>query len=566
MTTKTLGALASSQDETGKMFRCEVQSDKGLVSPKRMDWHAGRYVMSCVILAACASASSAQAIKVTVDTGKEVNVMTNTSLGLPAVMYSGDPFSPIVVPYLKATGAVTLRYPGNHGIADIYHWDTRSFTPYKGVETPYTAPESDFGTFAQMVDKLGSAVVVVNYGTNAKGNGGGDPAEAAAWVAYANGDPADTKALGKDASGVDWKTVGFWAGLRGGDKMGIDDGYNFLRIEHPKPLNIKLWQIGDQIFDNGYYGGDNVGDPDLHGAVPASLKDFSKLKKDPKLSPLAVGTNVVEFAKAMKAVDPTIQVGVGLPTPPDSDKSTPDFNTTVLKKACSSLDFVTLDWAPTALVPPEYKVLDEAQTFTNSKDALRDILSAIIEEDKAACPKDHYPRVTFATAGVPSWAKPQHPVFTTLWIADLYPLLIESGSPNINWFEIYGDSMLSSDRKKFGPAYFGLQMVHIIARNPGDEFVSAASNNPKLVVHATKRRDGVVGLMFVNEDPSSPASVQVSIAGTKLAATGKRFDYGLAQQTAGTGLAQSDMNGLGSDFALTIPPYTVTVLLVAAAK
>jgi hypothetical protein len=543
-----------------------MQAFDGLPRSLRVSWRVEGSVLIAMMAAAFAPLLSAQAIKVTVDTAKEVNVLTNTSLGLPAPMYSGDPFSPVIVPYLKATGAVTLRYPGNHGIADIYHWDTRSFTPYKGGETPYTAPESDFGNFAQMVDKLGSAVVVVNYGTNAKGDGGGVPEEAAAWVAYANGDPADTKPLGKDASGTDWKTVGFWAALRSGDKMGIDDGYNFLRIEHPKPLNIKLWQIGDQIFNNGFYGGDNVGNPELHGPVPASAKDFSKLKKDPKLSPQAVGLNVVEFAKAMKAVDPTIQVGVGLPTPPDSDKTTPDFNVSVLKKACTSLDFVTLDWSPTALFPPDYKRLDEEQTFPNSKDGLRDILSAIIDEDKMACPKDHYPRVTFAAAGVPSWAKPEHPVFTTLWIADLYPLLIESGSPNINWLEIYGDSMLSADRKKFGPAYYGLQMVHIVARNPGDEFVAATSSNPKLAVHATKRRDGVIGLMFVNENPGSPATAQVSLAGTKVAATGKRFDYGLTQQAAGTGLAQSDMNGLGSDFMLTVPPYTVTVLLVAAAK
>jgi hypothetical protein len=109
-------------------------------------------------------------------------------------------------------------------------------------------------------------------------------------------------------------------------------------------------------------------------------------------------------------------------------------------------------------------------------------------------------------------------------------------------------------------------MVHVIARNPGDEFVSATSSNPTLAVHATKRRDGAIGLMFVNENPGAAATVQVALTGTKIAPTGKRFDYGLTQQAAGTGLAQSDMSGLGSDFTLTVPAYTVTVVLVATAK
>jgi hypothetical protein len=78
-------------------------------------------------------------------------------------------------------------------------------------------------------------VITVNYGSNLDDSGGGTPEEAAAWVAYAMGDAANSKPLGKDSSSHDWQTVGYWACLRGSQPLANDDGMNFLRIGHPDP-------------------------------------------------------------------------------------------------------------------------------------------------------------------------------------------------------------------------------------------------------------------------------------------------------------------------------------------
>ena len=59
--------------------------------------------------------------------------------------------------------------------------------------------------------------------------------EAAAWVAYANGNPASTTAIGVDNAGHDWQTVGFSAGLRASAPLATDDGFDFLRIDHRRP-------------------------------------------------------------------------------------------------------------------------------------------------------------------------------------------------------------------------------------------------------------------------------------------------------------------------------------------
>ena len=119
---------------------------------------------------------------------------------------------------------------------------------WKGTKDKgYVAQGTDFGSFVRLLDKLGgTAVITVDYGANLQGTGPGEPAEAAAWVAYANGKPEDTRAIGKDSVGNDWKTVGYWAAMRASAPLDKDDGYNFLRISHPAQVNIKYWEIGNE--------------------------------------------------------------------------------------------------------------------------------------------------------------------------------------------------------------------------------------------------------------------------------------------------------------------------------
>lgn len=150
----------------------------------------------------------------------------------------------------------------------------------------------------------------------------------------------------------------------------------------------------------------------------------------------------------------------------------------------------------------------------------------------------------------------------TLWIADTYAMLIESGSENIDWSEMYGDTMLSADRKKLGPAYYGFEMLHIIAHSPGDALLEASSSSVLVSVHATHRRDGYFGLMLVNKDLKEPAIVKVAFKNGTIGANGKRFDYGSAQHGAGTQVAVTPFSAPGNEFSITVSPYTVTDILL----
>jgi hypothetical protein len=178
------------------------------------------------------------------------------------------------------------------------------------------------------------------------------------------------------------------------------------------------------------------------------------------------------------------------------------------------------------------------------------------------CPQGHLPKLAFAPAGIATWMKVEHPEVRALWIADTYAMLIESGTVNIGWNEMYGDTMLSGDRKKFGPAYYGFQMLHIMAHSPGDALLDVSSSSSLVGAHATLRRDGFIGLMLVNKDPKAAATVKVTFKNGKISSTGKRFDYGSTQFSAGTPVAAAPFTATGNEIEITLPPYTITDIIL----
>lgn len=505
---------------------------------------------------------------VSIDLNKPVNVLTDTSIGVPAVTYDANDFKGGGIPYLRGAGVTSARYPGNYGAADLDHWSTNRATPYRGGKPVFFAPDSNFPTFAQFAAELGQALIEVNYGSNLDGTGGGDPQEAAAWVAYANGSPSNPHPIGKDLSGHNWQTAGYWASLRAAAPLKTDDGLNFLRIRHPHPFGFKLWQIGDEVYNNGYYGENHAGDPDLHAPAPTSPKDIARLKGNPKLSPQAFAKNLEIFAKAMKAVDPSILIGAAftMPPTPNSKDWAPDWDNDVLKGACASLDFVSFDWTMQPLLPPNWNTLDEQTLLSNQgydgTNTINLLISAMLQDYKRYCPAGHIPRLAFAPAGIAPWPRVKHPVVKALWIADVYAQLVESGAVNIDWSTMYGPSMLSPNLKQLGPAFYGLEMLHIVAHSPGDLLLEAQSSSSMLAVHAVYRRDGYIGLMLVNKDPKRAATVKVDFKGGVAGGPGRRVDYGISQSAANAGPSVSAFSAPKSELVVKVPPYTITDLLL----
>lgn len=529
-------------------------------------------------------------VKVVVEGDKPRGILMPWTLGVHSLASDSHLTDSQAIALLHAAGITTLRYPGGR-IADTFHWSTHSPSDWQGLGHPNVgyAPTSNLGSFLRFMEQVGTAIFTVNYGSDAKGSGGGEPAEAAAWVAYTNGNPTDTKSIGKDSTGNDWQTIGYWASLRASAPLATDDGKNFLRIQHPAPFGIHFWEVGNQVFQNGYYGGEGL-EEDAHAAYPEKAVDNERSrKKNASLSPAAYAKNFLEFARAMKAVDPKIHLG--LPMNPsvngqinrqewtkdlvtgkyvnvtaisvDKDfGNAADWAKNVLPSTCNDIDFVSLPlYAGDTTADSNYKDLDNYKLLTAPQGSLGQILASVGESIQKACgQRARSIRVAVTEMGPLPWAKVTEPVAVGLFAADVYLTLAEYGVINVDWAELHSGGFLD-DSNNPGPAYYGAQLVFALM-NFNDALLTSSSSSPMLSVHASKRADGALGIMLINKDGNNATTVKISLKGAATAVKGARFDYGKTNPPEGNSVVGKQMEGLGPTFSVPVPPYTATVILI----
>ena len=552
-------------------------------------------------LSASGTARAQLKTTVHVDPAKVGSVLYTTSIGVAGDRWDAKAFDAASVKLLQDIGMTSLRFPGNNGIDALYHWSTGAITnPYTNDRAPAFANERKFPAIAPIIDQMGTALVTVNYGSNLDGTGGGEPAEAAAWVAYANGKPDSTQVVGKDSKGNDWKTVGYWATMRASKPLATDDGFNALRINHPQPMGILLWTVGNEPWNNGFYGqghtpgsdADTTGlygqagspEPDLHLGPIATSRDWGRHSENAKVGPQAYGAAVVEFVKAMKAVDPTIFVGAALTLPiTTTGDNNPNpmgknWNAGVLKAACASMDFGAVSLIEGKGAAPDYNInIDEEDLLRGGRDPLDNkknfsvsalnhdyamLAVDLREKYKKFCPAGHSPNLAITNLAINGWLPAKNPSATGLFAADATATLIENGVYAVEWSPVHAASptLLDNDNKP-QPAYFGLKMLHTVAK-PGDAFVAASSPMDNLAVHAVKRRDGGLSLMFINKDPSQNISATVTIDGYNYAAKGTRYEWGKVTMEAGKDITESPMDGLSGTFTVVVPHYSITAIVI----
>jgi hypothetical protein len=554
-------------------------------------------------LLAAAPAHAQVKAKVQVQTSQPKVMVYTTSIGAAADRYDTKAYDAATLQLLQDAGITTLRYPGNNGIDALYHWSTgKIINPYTSDRVPSFTKERHFPAVVSAIDKLGSALVTVNYGSNQDGTGGGEPAEAAAWVAYANGSPSSTQAIGKDSKGNDWKTVGYWASLRAATPLATDDGFNELRIGHADPIGIQLWTIGNEAYNNGFYGQSHTAgndadfaglygqtnpfEADLHAGQVPTAKDWGRHNGNKQVGPQAYGQAVVEYVKAMKAVDPTILVGASLIIPSistDPHALGSGWNAGVLKAACASMDFSAVtfwegqgaeptfvDWVDEDDLLMHGRYMGDAQKHYPHQNALAadyDRLAGDLSDKyKKFCPAGHAPQIAVTNIGTQLWLPAKNPSAVGMFAADSIATLLESGAFTVQWSPIHGPVKATSptlldENNKPEPAFYGIKMLHEVAR-PGDAFVTSSSELESLAVHAVKRRDGGLGLLLINKDLGRATVVTVTVAGWNYASKGTRYDWGKAEVEAGKGITESTIDNLGPTFTVEVPRYGITSIVI----
>ena len=206
-----------------------------------------------------------------------------------------------------ALGTTLLRFPGGSW-SNGYDWLACERGDEPECFAIWAARPSDFVGFMQATGLPG--VWTTSFSGTAE--------EAAAAVAFFNGDVDDDRALGVDREGRDWKTVGEWARLR------VAGG-------HRQPAEIELWEVGNEVY----------------GARPAAGPDCAEFGWEDVWT--CDGTKYVqgddahdgylEFRDAMRTVDPEIEVGaVGL----FDGESWGSWGTEVIAGAGDLLDFYVI--------------------------------------------------------------------------------------------------------------------------------------------------------------------------------------------------------------------------------
>ena len=383
----------------------------------------------------------------------------------------------------------------------------------------YVFPGNNFDGFMGVAQAVGAApVITINYGSNAAGTGGADPTEAAAWVDYAN------------------------------------------NVKH---YGVKYWEIGNEIYGNAEYGGN--WEKDLH-------TDHS---------PSAYGSNVVAFASAMKAKDPTVKVGAVLTSPGDwPDGQAPDWNTNVLAACGSSIDFVIVHWyAQGPGSESDAGLLASPSALAAKVSKVR----ALIGQYCGGNAPNVQIFVTETNSVAYNPGKQTVGLVNGLFAADDYQTWLENGVANVDWWDLhngavtgtnngldlygsatYGDYGMLANGSGGEPAvdtpfaaYYGLQMLSYLGK-PGDQMVSATSSQSLLSVHAVKQAGGKLALLLINKDRNNSCAAGISLSGYSPAPASTVYSYG---ETSSAITSSPGSSGMG--FTQTVPPYSLTTVVLS---
>jgi hypothetical protein len=524
---------------------------------------------------ATAAANPGTATAVSVNLGATPTAtISNDLMGIHTAVYDGDLGLASTAALLKAAGVTSLRYPGG-SYADLYHWETHTgtTTPAQGAGSNviYVAPEANMGGFVKILENVGAnAFITVNYGMNSRATGPGSPKEAAAWVAYANGSPTDTKVIGTDNSvpPVDFMTVGYWAGLRAAAPLATDDGKNFLRINHPAAVGIKLWELGNELYGNGYYGGTGW-EADFH-----VLYNGTTRANNTALSPSTYGSGFVAFASAMKAVDPTIKLGAVL----SWGDQNPSFNTPVLKAACAAMDFAAIHYYPGESIaslymhphndiPGMFTGLHAAMATNCPTGANANLPIAITEWG----PQTLYGGAVIGNTWHPTTGAPRDTQVGGIFAAEAYANFMEQGALAVHWAQLHDNQYLlptpTPDTPGFG--YHGQLIAHYLGAGGDKALPAPTSSNTSVLAHAARRADGSVGVMLTNISTTTAAAVTLTVTSSRpLACSGTRYAYTpVANNNDGPVSAgdpiPSTSTAAGSTVQVAVPAQSVVVVRFA---
>jgi hypothetical protein len=510
-----------------------------LIRPLMRRWALAAALPAAAVLAAPAAGAVAAPHAVAATTAATVSVNASQSLAtVPATAIGGNgsvydaKLTDAAVPgLLKNAGISLIRFPGGTE-SDEYNWKNNTDV------LSGKAQAVNFDQYATLLSQTGAqGMVTVDYGTGDTVGASQSPAETGAQVA------------------ADW--------------------VRYANVTHN--YGIKYWEIGNEVYGNGTYGAN--WEPDKHCSTSTNPTNCG---------PAVYAQNVKAYISAMKAVDPSIVVGVVLTAPgnwPDGVTNTASpqpWNQTVLSALGSQIGFADVHWYPQN---PGNETDSGLLGDTSQIPAMVASLKSLLSQYSGSA---NVPIMVTETNSVSSNPGKQIlSIVNALYLNQNYLGWLQSGVTSVDWWQIhngivtggnnssslygtatYGDYGILSDGScgTVGgaqvcepaadtpfPAYYGTKLLSMFI-HPGDTLVSASSSQSLLHSYAVKAADGSLRVLLVNDDPSNSYTASLSYSG---------FTPGSATPTVATlappGTSISTATA-GSASSQTIAPYSAAVI------
>jgi hypothetical protein len=146
-----------------------------------------------------------------------------------------------------------------------------------------------------------------------------------------------------------------------------------------------------------------------------------------------------------------------------------------------------------------------------------------------------------------------------------------NNSASLYGWRLYGGYQVLASAGDRYPTFRARELLTHFAAG-GDQVLRAESNNSFLDAFAARRGDRSVTLLLINKSPSAVVRAALAISGFTPSGSATIYSFGMAQDNAAlSGLGSPEMTTSalrvsGSGLSVSVPPYTMDVVSLRAAK
>ena len=146
----------------------------------------------------------------------------------------------------------------------------------------------------------------------------------------------------------------------------------------------------------------------------------------------------------------------------------------------------------------------------------------------------------------------------------------QNNSASLYGWRLYGDYGIESAAHDRYPTFYVSKLLSHFARG-GDTVIKAVSSSTLLSAYAVKRLDGSLSLLVINKSPTATQSASIAVTGFTPKGAATVYTYGMTQDTAAqtapgsaaADVAVSTLANPGASFTSSFTPYSVTLVSLA---